>query len=73
MTAGETYNTYRDYVRENYRRNTVLLGHDALIGSGMVVAPHLLARKPLYEQIADDELPTTQDLQFVPVLPDRQR
>lgn len=70
IAAGATWREYKGYVQGMLNHRT-LFGHDLPDGSGMVAAPHLLARKPLYEQLADGELPGIQDFQFVPMMPDK--
>ncbi|HSX00412.1 MAG TPA: hypothetical protein VLH38_05240 [Patescibacteria group bacterium] len=70
VAGGNTYRSYKEYVLSTYRWHSAW-AHELPEGGGIAVAPHLLAAKSLYEQIADNALPQVGDLQFTPVLPRR--
>ncbi len=69
VAAGATYRDYTGYVRSTLSQLGVF-GHD-LPGVGTVVAPLLIGRKGLYEQIADGEVPALADYQFIATMPDK--
>jgi hypothetical protein len=71
IALGSNYGQYKSYMM-NYYKLAPVFGYNLADGSGMAAAPHLLARKGFYQQLADGEvLINAGDIQFTPLMSDK--